>query len=108
MRDETPSHILAAFAAQLPPILGVPELAELLHRHPGSIYRDLSTAPHRLPPPVAREHRESVRWLTPAVLSWLATRSRPASNEKSPAVKRGRPSKVDQIRRRMAAQGGQS
>ena len=85
-------------------------MAELLHKHPASIYRLLSVSPHRLPPPVARGRKHRVLWLTSVVLEWLARESGSEAAEDTPAapppVKRGRPRKAEQIRRREAVGQG--
>ncbi len=105
---------------QIPLTLDVEELAALLKCHQGSIYRNLSIAPWRLPPPVQREPRQRVIWLASTVFKWLArgavqtaqqqaiAKDTPIASERPLKKKKGRPTKAEQIRRAQAhkAAGG--
>lgn len=92
---------------ELPPTLGVKELAQLLHLSEKTVRSDLSRSPDALPPPIRRrqgEQRTNLVWLTGEVLEWLKDRT---SHRKSPAPpKRGAPTKAERVRR-LQKTGGQ-
>lgn len=110
--------VLGTARQQLQVTLGVQELAALMHCHPASIYRNLSVAPHLLPPTAPRAAKRRVVWLTSVVLNWLSgdagkVQQAPHEEQEAPegtprpaGAKRGRPTKVEQIRRRLAARQG--
>jgi predicted DNA-binding transcriptional regulator AlpA len=68
-------------------------LGAVLHKTIGSIWADLSRAPHRLPPPIRVEGMRQAIWLESTVLAWLQERQVDA------APRRGRPTKRQQIER---------
>lgn len=91
---------------ELPPTIGVAELAQLLHLSPKTVQVDLCRAPDSLPPPMKRngsQRRSNLVWVTDEVLTWMRARINPVQ---APKVKPGRPNKVDQVRRQQAADGG--
>lgn len=93
--------------AQLPPTLGVIELAQLLHLSEKTVRADLSRAPETLPPPMRRrnQQRSNLVWVTSEVLAWMQDRT--AHRTSPPLKKRGAPTKAERVRRQQVA-GGQS
>lgn len=93
---------------ELPPTLGVVELAQLLHLSEKTIRADLSRAPHSLPPPMRRrnQQRSNLVWVTVEVLTWMRDH---ISHRTLPAPKkRGAPTMAERVRRQQAAERGQS
>lgn len=83
---------------ELPPTLGVKELAQLLHLSEKTVRSDLSRSPDALPPPIRRrpgEQRTNLVWLTGEVLEWLRDRTgyRKPASDAIPCRPRGRPRK---------------
>ena len=68
-------------------------LGAVLHKTTGSIWADLSRAPHRLPPPIRVEGTRQAIWLESTVLAWLQAHQLDATS------RRGRPTKRQQIER---------
>jgi len=81
--QELPPHLRTVSAYQL---------AEMLGKTAHTVYTDLTRAPDRLPAPI-RVPGARVIWLESTVLAWLQSHQvAPAAS----AVKRGRPTKVQQ------------
>lgn len=81
--------------------LDIKELAALLHLSPATIRSDVSRRPWVLPPSIKIGIRTV--WLRSTVLDWLKARERaaspPATTEPpQPPRRRGRPSKLEQLR----------
>lgn len=92
----------------LPPVLGVEELSQLIKKSPASIIADRSRAPYRLPPSCEPPESRQPLWILSDVLDWLRHYQRPgvpapvASAPAQPADtprRRGRPTKAEQARR---------
>lgn len=103
----------------LPPVLGVKELSQLIKKSPASIIADRSRAPYRLPPSCEPPESRQPLWILADVLEWLRHYQRPAAPAPAvaPAVsapaqpadtprRRGRPTKAEQARRAAAQTAG--
>lgn len=66
-----------------------------------SVQADLSRAPHRLPPPIRIDGARGALWLESTVLEWLQSHQLGALEQPR---RRGRPTKAEQLARRLAAQ----
>lgn len=82
--------------------LGIPELAALLHLAPSTVRSDVSRRPWMLPPFIKLGIKTI--WLRATVLEWLKAREQAATPPVQPVPsqtpkRRGRPSKLDQLRR---------
>jgi len=85
--------------------LGVAELAALLHKAEATIYVDLSRAPHRLPPRLKLPGSARLIWLEETVHQWLLQHVEGHTPDGG-QPKRGRPTKVEQMRRERERQRG--
>lgn len=120
--DVTSSRALARVSDR---VLDAHELGEIyLHRPAATIFKDLTRAPHRLPPSIKIPGRRGRLWLESVVVRWLeghqekphvfvngaesteASRQhrRMAQKVQDPDSRRvGRPTKRQQLERRLAA-----
>ncbi len=85
--------------------LGVAELAALLHKTEATIYTDLCRAPNRLPPRLKLPGGARLIWLEETVHQWLLQHIE-GHTEDGGRPKRGRPTKVEQMRRERERQRG--
>lgn len=95
--------------AELPPTLGVVELAQLLRLSEKTVRADLSRSPDSLPPPIRRKNqqRSNLVWMTAEVLAWLKEHTGHRNRHIAIPSKRGAPTKAERVRRQQNA-GGQS
>ena len=92
---------------ELPPTLGVVELAQLLRLSEKTIRADLSRSPDSLPPPMRRrnQQRSNLVWMTAEVLAWMKDHT---GHRTPPAPKkRGAPTMAERVRRQQAINRGQ-
>lgn len=85
---------------QLPPMLDVPQLAELLHRSVHTIRLDASRAPERLPPITRLRGHNRLLWRREDVIAWIDSHVTPPPTPEPgtplPRRRRGRPTKAEQ------------
>lgn len=93
-------------APTLQHLLGVEQLAELLHRRPHTIRLDASRAPGRLPPICRLPGHNRLLWRREDVIAWINGHvQEPPVTPTPPRRRRGRPTKVEQ-RARNTQTGG--
>lgn len=82
----------------LQPLLGVEQLAELLHRSVHTIRLDAGRAPGRLPPLCRLPGHSRLLWRQEDVIKWINDHIQPPPTTPTPTPprRRGRPTKVEQ------------
>lgn len=91
------SHLITSF----PPAFGYEGLSILLGRDVATLQNDKVRSPEKLPPACTPPGTRNPRWILTDVLEWLSSHR----EEIKPAIKRGRPTKAEQIRKKL--QGGE-
>lgn len=77
-------------------LLGVDQLAELLHRSVNTIRNDAARAPGRLPPLCRLPGHNRLLWRREDVIAWIDAHVQPLRITPPPPRRRGRPTKVEQ------------
>ena len=88
-------------------LLTIPELCELLHLAPQTVYNRLARAPESLPPRLILPGTRKVLWRREAVEQWLAVHEQPATVPLPAPRGRGRLCKVEEIARRRQGRAGE-
>lgn len=81
----------------IPVTLTVEQLSAVIHKSPGTIRNDASSAPHRLPPIFRAPGTTKLLFIEADVLAWIAANT--VSHTKS---RRGAPTKLERIAKRQA------
>lgn len=101
------THVATTAATAIaanPIIIDTSGLAAVIGVSRVTVQKDLSRAPHRLPPPIFIPGRKGARWLYSDVIRWLESlRGQPQQPAKR---RRGRPTKAEQLARQRAAAAG--
>jgi len=98
-------------------LIGIADLARALVTTPAGIYTARTRNPGKIPPPATPPRTSPILWRAGAVLAHCQAQeqqNREARERaiarvqaaKQPPKKRGAPFKADQVKRRLAAQGG--